>query len=274
MVITQPPSNIIRGFQTSIPKERMQNFRRAVQGNEARAVELYILDSELASRIHGLFRHVEITLRESMHRQLTHLLGPKWYASDSWLKDSLFAEQLNTTLKSVRIAKGNAALTFEQIPAGDIIAGLNLGAWINLLSQGDYDNGVPVRYEQNLWIPDNGLHAAFQARTGFDTSPSRNNVHQLAQRFNWARNRINHCEPVVFGFPQTGVMKGPNKLPLRRSAHGIVEDICKLFGYLYPQQEHWLRDNSDLNALLKNPLLARSENYIKGTKRYYWSAPT
>lgn len=78
------------------------------------------------------------------------------------------------------------------------------------------------------------------------------------QRLNWARNRVNHCESVVFGFPQPGQAQG---IQLRHSPAGIIEDCRVLVGRFSGEVEAWMRASTAVDQLVAHPLAQQALAY-------------
>ena len=89
------------------------------------------------------------------------------------------------------------------------------GTWVNLL-----DTGARGNYEADLWRP--AISGSFQADQPTAPHP-RAQVHALVKRMNWARNRVNHCEPVIFGFPRKGQITAQG-VRLRTTPHQLLAD--------------------------------------------------
>lgn len=129
---------------------------------------------------------------------------PRWFVEQTHLLDEDVSGQVDTALRKVG----------RNAPDGKVVAQLMLGTWVALLGRGgSRADGTRARYVADLW--GSAISAAFPAS-------SRGDVHRLAMRLNWARNRINHCEPVVFGFPQPGL--GRPGVQVRRSPVRVLED--------------------------------------------------
>jgi hypothetical protein len=227
---------------SSLAPVRFRRFRSAVGGADRAATELYLLDAQIASHLHATVRFVEIALRERIHRALTAAFGERWFDTQRELFDEDVLEQLDDALERV----GTRA------PAGKVVAQLMLGTWVSLLGRGDRKpDGTKASYSTTLWDP--ALQPAFPTRT-------RRDVHRLALRLNWARNRINHCEPVVFGFPQPGM--GEPGVQVRRSPHLILQDARDLTGYLDENLGEWLNRWSEIDTLVRDPRAAVALAYV------------
>lgn len=259
-MITQPSGADAGAFQLAIPTARMKRFNSACAGLQKDAMRLYVLDAHLAAHLHGLCRLLEVALREAVHKQMTARLGNRWFDIDDGTFDDDFTSYVTAAYDEFARRRNWSRVHKSQVSPDDLIAELKMGAWRNLLSKGSYSGGVSVKYDQTLWPGDNGINAAFKARFGMATAPDFAQISSLVQRFVSARNRISHCEPVVFGFPQSKKTKG-NK-PIRRTVGGIVHDIRLLYSFIHPDLEAWVLGHTELNALLLNVQLTQVENYL------------
>jgi hypothetical protein len=211
----------------SVSVDRLRRFRQAVpNGQHSAVVALYTLDFELASAFHASIRAVEILLRETIHRALTATFGLRWFDSPSFLQTLDEA-----ALKAISQAKKDAMEGSRVPAAGTVVAKIMLGTWVQLLARGP--RGIK---EDGLWIP--ALSSVFQADRS--TTPlTRIDVHGLALRLRWARNRVNHCEPVVFGFPLVGQMTRAQALR-RLTPQQMLDDLRRLAFMMDPAVGCWL----------------------------------
>lgn len=230
----------------SLSNARLAKFRAVFDGRDREAIELYLVDTELVSALHSVVRTVEVALRERMHSALTTAYGPRWFDTQSSHLD-------RRTLTMISDAKDKLGRN----PApGKVVAQLMLGAWVSLLDRGgSLNQGGRADYESHLWKP--ALEVAFSMS---GTVPPRMEIHSLAQSINWARNRINHCEPVVFGFPQRGY-SGTAQVQDRHSPSRVLDDMCKLMGYIDVPLQTWLNQWDDVGDLAGSPKVSLALTY-------------
>ncbi len=241
-MIPQPTLDEQNLLIRSLAPVRLRRFRAAVGGADRAAVALYLLDAQIASHLHATVRTVEVALREHLHRALSATFGERWFESQRELFDVDTRERLDEALEKI----GTKA------PAGKVVAQLMLGSWVNFLGRGDHlPDGPRARYHEVLWEP--ALAAAFDG-------VERKDLHRLAMRMNWARNRINHCEPVVFGFPQPG-LGGPGE-QIRRSPQLMLSDARELAGHLDVGLARWLRRWSDIDELFASDLIDKALDHV------------
>lgn len=247
MMITQPSLSAQHALIASLAADRFQKFRAATGGADRAATRLYLLDAEIASHLHFLLRFVEIALREHMHQALQKVFGERWF-------DVTFERFDLGTQEQFTAAQGRAG---QGAPTGRIIAQVMLGTWLRLLSKGErLSDGRKARYHATIWEP--ALQAAF-------LGSSRSDVYRRVQTVNWARNRINHCEPVVFGFPQPG-LAGPQH-QLRKSPQRVLTEVRGLIQILSPELSRWSNDWNDLDGLLGDPLVEQALSLIEARRK-------
>lgn len=224
-----------RAFIRSLAPARLAKFRAVFNGRDRDAVELYLIDSALVSHLHAVARTVEVALREAMHAALTAQYGPRWYNSQASYLD-------NRTLKMISEARQK----LDRTPApGKMVAQLMMGAWVSLLDRGGtLRAGGRADYEARLWNP--ALSSVFSHGA---SSPTRSEIHGLAQSINWARNRINHCEPVVFGFPQLG-QSGTSGVQGRHSPARVLDDMRRIARHIDPSLGAWLAQPAQVDSLI------------------------
>lgn len=241
-MIPPPTLHEQKSLIESLAPVRLRRFRAATSGDRA-AVRLYLLDSEISSHMHATVRVIEVALREHLHRALTAAFDERWFVSQRGLFDEDLAEKIDSVLAEVG----------EKAPAGKVVAQLMFGSWASLLGRGGSKaDGTSARYVQTIWDP--VLSDAFDGVT-------RKELRRAAMSLNWARNRISHCEPVVFGFPQPG-LGGPG-VQIRRAPALVLEDARAFAGHFAPDLAAWLRRWEDIDRLLGDPLVEDALDHIE-----------
>lgn len=226
----------------SLAPVRLRRFRAATNGDRA-AASLYVLDSQISSHMHATVRMVEVALREHLHRALTKAFDERWFISQRELFDADFCEKIDDVFSDVG----------EKAPAGKVVAQLMFGAWASLLGRGaTKEDGTSARYIATIWEP--------ALRDAFGNDVTRKELRSTAMSLNWARNRISHCEPVVFGFPQPGI--GQPGVQVRRAPHLVLEDARAFAAHIDPDLATWLRRWNDIVRLLADPLLDAALDHI------------
>lgn len=218
----------------SMAPARLAPYRAVVNGSDRRAVELYLLDAELASQFHAAYRAIEVLMmRQRMHEELSATFGGSWYRTIYPSLDLRTKRRLDEAAQNI----GRGA------PEGKVVAQLMMGTWIGLTDRGGYVEQpraeASVRradYQSLLWEP--ALVRAFADRGRAATSPRRDEVSKLARSVGWARNRVNHCESVIFGFPQQGQSQHGQ---LRKTPARAYDDLIQLANYLDSEVAQWIR---------------------------------
>lgn len=182
-------------------------------------------------------------MRERVHRALSASFDEHWYVTRRELFDVDLTEKIDEALEKVG----------EKAPPGKVVAQLMLGTWVSLLGKGDRKrDGTKARFDRSFWAP--ALQHTFN-------TADRKALHRSAMSLNWARNRINHCEPVVFGFPQPGL--GTAGVQLRRAPRLVLEDARSLVGHLDVDLKQWMRRWSEIDTLLMDPLMEAALDHIE-----------
>ena len=239
-------------------KKGLQPYRRALGGHEQDALDLYVLDATIASHLHAQLRLVETVLREQVHRALTSTYGSSWYEVRS---DDTTAAGLGNTCRSMvqdavralRREGGGGRVKPQRLAPDKVIAELMLGFWAKALdTPGDADHA------RTIWAA--GVEGAFnQEQT--DTW-SQDQAKKICHRLTWARNRVNHCESVVFGFPQKGMQHQGRQLRLPPVM--ILESCRTLVGRFDVELEAWMRTSTDVDHLLADPLVQDAWADVEG----------
>ncbi|WIB26242.1 hypothetical protein [Curtobacterium sp. MCSS17_015] len=246
-MIPAPTYDEQRALIASLAPARLRRFRAAVGGADRAAVELALVDASLASHLHAVLRFLEVALREHLHRALTAHFGPRWFETQRDSFDEDLLRQVETAITRVGVGA----------QPGQVVAQLMLGAWVAVLGRGGRrPDGTKASYTETLWEP--ALSPAFPGRT-------RREVHRIALRLNWARNRINHCEPVVFGFPQPGIVSEGRQL--RRSPGRILEDARMLTAALSPELGAWTRRWDAVDTLVQDERALSALDHIATDRR-------
>lgn len=223
-----------------LAKQRLRRFRAASSGERA-AMSLYMFDFELAAHLHASVRLAEVVLREGIHRALSAHYGDDWFEVRHDLLDA----------SGRRAFERAATASGVRAPPGKVVANVMLGTWVNLLGAGENrEDGSSVSYSSVLWEP--ALRSAFPL--------PRREIARIAQRVNWARNRISHCEPVVFGFPMPGL--GDGTAQVRRSPGLILNDVRVLVSTVAPGLGLWMDRWDETEELLTSPLLKDALDFI------------
>ncbi|MGW6172133.1 Abi family protein [Arthrobacter sp. NPDC055138] len=175
--------------------DRFKTYLRAGGNNTQRAFDLYQWNTAVNAALLHDFAHLEVALRNALHRELSALVQPalSWLAAPT--AQTLFPvamttnkagtpfdanEWLRNRLRESRQKFGcdEFAPQLNPLIEGRIVADLTFGAWVDLLD---------TRFEGTLWTQ--ALHKAFSQGV------ARHDVHSRLRTLNGVRNRLAHHEP-------------------------------------------------------------------------------
>jgi hypothetical protein len=252
-MLIDPTFQQMQSLASAIAREKFAPYRRVFGGDTKQGSQLFLLDGALAGAFHELLRILELTMRESMHRELKNAYGELWM-----LNQKIFDENTQTTMA---IAAKRAAPS--QAPER-IIAEITLGGWVGLLQHGGFaatDKRTRINYKETLWKP--ALSRSFA-----NGMPKQEEVAKVAQRIRHLRNRIAHHESLAFGITQTG--QRINRLRVKERPAGAFLDICTLAGYLNPDLAAWLSGCKDVELILEHPLMVKAQRFSENISEYHW----
>ena len=262
VVWSQPTPAQILQIEACTSPERLRRYRAAVGGHREMAIHLYLADAALASHFHAHLRMVEVILREQFHRALASAYGPQWYITHA----SLVGGNGPSMMAAAQASLGAAKWTNP----GYVVAELMLGFWASLLQ-------TPAGGQhQQLWT--DALSGAFNSRTGLPPW-RRHDAMLVCKRLNWARNRVNHCESVIFGFPQKGIVQ---QKQLRLPPLMILEDCRRVVGRFDSDVEGWMGSSTTIADLLAQQDVQNAWHHVCADRRIvtpsqvpprYWRVP-
>lgn len=264
LVLLQPTPGQRQALAGKTAPLRLRPFRRAFGGHETPAMELYWLDAKISSHIHAQLRIVEVVLRQQMHESLKAQYGARWFDSSQAGLSRECKGKVAEAKSRVQRAQpqgrrsGNPGQRTRPPASDTIIAELMMGFWAALLRQpGD------AQHLQTLWSP--ALNGCFnQNRQSHQQVWQMHDALKVCQRLNWARNRVNHCESVVFGFPQPGQGQG---VQIRYSPGAIVQECRALVGRFDREVEAWMRSSSAVDHLIAAPAAKQALAYSASQAR-------
>lgn len=165
----------INALEATLSVERLSSYLRQSKGNKELALKLYLWNVALSESLYGPLQILEVTMRNSINRELTSKYGDEWYKNQ---KPALFQEQQHDRII-------NAINSFDKtrpITLSDVVASVSFGFWTDILYFKVYDN---------LW---NGcLHRAFPHRA---KGTRRSTIGPIVDSLKTLRNRIAHHEPI------------------------------------------------------------------------------
>ena len=138
-----PPQ--VHALTSTLARAKFAPYRRTFGGDAKQASQLFLLDCALAGAFQELLRIIELTMRESMHRELTNTYGHRW----------MFAQDILNKHGQAMIANAVMRVGPKAQP-GQIIAEITLGGWVAMLQQGGISSDLKekfIDYSKTLWTP-------------------------------------------------------------------------------------------------------------------------
>ena len=168
-------TDFISSLAAAISIERFSSYYSTSSQNEYEALGNYAWNIALCESLYPALNSIEVALCNGINDAAT-----AYYGDDSWFHGTL-KEQENKRLQLLSSRFRRLGLTSPTV--GDIIAGLSLGFWVDLLKG---------RYEQILWPA--LLPVVFPYAT--NKQRSRERIYQRLAKIQVLRNRVFHHEPV------------------------------------------------------------------------------
>lgn len=172
-----------------LSSNRMNRYLKSTT-TEARAFELYELNSELGAKLWPAIQYYEVVLRNLVDKALSQTFSENWIENESFLFALKVQKQnsIKSTIKSC--ARKNKSFT-----KNDVIADLSLSIWLEVVSQ---------KFLDQVWSK--CIDDIFPHR------PHEQSVEcfilELEERFKYIktlRNRIAHHEPIYHLNIQNGI---------------------------------------------------------------------
>lgn len=251
-MLTQLTTLQTQALASSLARDKFAPYRRVFGGDTKQASQLFLLDCALAGAFQELLRIIELTMRESMHRELTNAYGHQWM----FTKEILDNHGQATIAKAVRRAGPKAR-------PGKIIAEISMGGWVAMLQQGGLLTDTEHRfidYSKTLWGP--ALCKAFA-----NGSPEQVEVAKIGQRLRHLRNRVAHHESLVFGITQTGMQIG--NLKVKQRPESAYRDICAIASFMNTDLAAWLSACKDVELILEHPLMDKAQRFSENIPEFY-----
>ena len=158
-----------------ISSDRFTPYHSASGQSECEALGNYAWNIALCESLYPALNSIEIALRNGIHDAATENFG-----TNSWFNGRLKKPE-NDRLQT--LSRKFNRLGVISPTAGDFVAGLSLGFWVDLLKG---------RYEQILWpalLPVVFPYATKRQR-------SRERIYRRLANFQTLRNRVFHYEPI------------------------------------------------------------------------------
>ena len=127
-------AHLLSNFAVAISSDRFRSYYPAGSQSEYEAFGNYAWNISLCESLYPALNGIEIALRNGIHGAATARFG-----TELWFDGQLKAQE-EDRLKKLRHELHRSGI--EAPVAGDYVAGLNLGFWVDLFKG---------RYEQVLW---------------------------------------------------------------------------------------------------------------------------
>ena len=163
-------------FAATLSVARFQRYLRWADGDRARALDLYALNTRVSEALYTPLQTLEVTFRNRMHAVLSEEVHERWFDQDGFLKIRRQPCQVEKARAELR--RGGKKPTPERI-----VAVLSFGFWISMLSP-DYED---------LWQGSLRRIASRENRVGL----RRKELSSPLNRIRDLRNRCAHHEPVI-----------------------------------------------------------------------------
>jgi len=151
---------------------RFASYLADCDGDVAAAWRLYMWNIGISTAFYPLLHLVEITLRNSQHRELC----AQFKRTDWWSVAPLNEHGQ----RLVKQAQEKVSAPRSPQNADDVMTELTFGFWVSLVSK---------TYDRALWVP--ALHRAFPRYRR-----RRDALHAELRQVLWLRNRVMHYEPI------------------------------------------------------------------------------
>ena len=230
--IFQFNDEILSALETSISPERMATYVQTTNGDKEKALRLYTWNTAISAAFYGPLQGLEVSLRNSMHRQLESAYGSKWYDNPKCGFDA-------GTIKRIDTAKSTLKRGKYPIDPSHVVAELPFGFWVSLLGRGGrplLPETMKKNYEMTLWRP--ALYKAFP-----NSKRNRSKTHNPLDYLRTLRNRIAHHEPVF-----------------NRHLQKDYQSIIEVTEWICPKTAAWIKHHSRVDNLLNQN---RDDNSIK-----------
>jgi hypothetical protein len=161
----------------------MESYLRLADESPQKALRLYAWNLEVSSALWGPLALLEVTVRNTIHLQLSNMFGDDWWRTERGLlnrHEMLAAAQ--TVQKLSRNASGG-------IDPDSFVSNSSFGFWVGILGPGQRSSRQHD-YETTLWQP--GLFRAFPQLP----NSRRKLLHHELNVLRGLRNRIAHHEPI------------------------------------------------------------------------------
>jgi abortive infection bacteriophage resistance protein len=202
-------------LEACMSPERMKSYIAKAKGDHAKAFELYLWNTSLSASLYGPLQALEVSLRNSINRELCVKYGAEWYKNT---KPVLFLDnQADRLVEAMKDFDKSRPITVS-----DVVASVSFGFWTDILHFEMYDE---------LWRQ--CTHKAFPNRP---KGTKRNTIAPIVKRLKDLRNRVAHHEPIW-----------------NRDLIKEHDAIIDLIAWIDPITSDWIKQHSLFPSVWSNP---------------------
>ena len=241
----------LENFNTSLERalspERFTSYR-TIGNDDDHAWALYRWNLDLAAATGPILSDFEVTLRNTLHRELARHLG----RDDWWTVSRLRLDQSTQESLAAVTQRHRKKLAKGSVGPGRVIADLTLGTWVQLLSKGGVTSiGQQVDYETRLWRPAlrNGFDTGETNSRGAPKRPTRKEVHRRAENMQQLRNAVAHHRRISEGIRRFRSSENEPRVPLLT----VLDEATELLGWMCPELAELHRSSDTISELLNHP---------------------
>lgn len=161
--------NLERLFST----KRLETYNIQFQGDKAKAVQYYQLNTKLSESFYPFLANLEIALRNSIHQSFS-----KRFKNENWFE----MIENNELINQINNAKSKIRKNRQEITSDKIVAELTFGFWTSLFNK---------QYAKEYWKP---LMHVFKELNVKEIQ--RDKIAYKLNQVRKFRNRIFHYEPI------------------------------------------------------------------------------
>lgn len=163
-------------IEEAISLERFSRYLQWAEGDHARALELYALNTQVSEALYTPLQMLEVALRNRIHSVMRQARHERWFEDEGFLAVHIQRDQLAKAIQDIIDDK-------KEPVAGRIVAALTFSFWTSMFS--------PV-YE-DLW--QTTLHRIARREDG--KGLRRKDLSTPLKPIRVLRNRIAHHEPIL-----------------------------------------------------------------------------
>ena len=223
-----------------ISPPRFSTYVAACDGDRSRAVELYHWTGQVGGAFLVDYRHLEITLRNTLDTTLQVYVegtvnwpaGTPWFDDERWVRHHWWDSRAEEILKTAKRQAGRGKLKPTQ---GAIVAELSFAFWRYMISS---------RYAQSFWTP--VLDSTFVGIPGTTADDRRAHLEEHLIPLLKLRNRIAHHEPIFRPFVRAG--KGGHRRRVTIEQHHVL--LIDVLRWIDRDFADWALANSAVPQLL------------------------